>query len=155
MHAHYRFCYFIYCLALFAITPLGAQQEYFFEGLSGRTPIVQSPVTSILQDNKGFIWLGTWSGLARYDGVSYTLFQQLENPLTGQSSGKILCLYQTTDGRLWAGTRFGGLFVYDARVERFLPAAQALNSSNSLDLAPLPACCKTARACSGSAPNKA
>ena len=133
MHAHYRFCYFIYCLALFAITPLGAQQEYFFEGLSGRTPIVQSPVTSILQDNKGFIWLGTWSGLARYDGVSYTLFQQLENPLTGQSSGKILCLYQTSDGRLWAGTRFGGLFVYDARVERFLPAAQALNSSNSLD----------------------
>ena len=130
MRAHYRSCLIFFVLLLFAVFPLRAQQAYLFEALEGRTPLVQSPVTSILQDKKGFVWLGTWSGLARYDGVAFNLFQQLENPISGQSSGKILCLYQTSDGRLWAGTRFGGLFAYDALQDRFIPAAQMLGSSN-------------------------
>lgn len=41
------------------------------EGLS------QNEVTSILQDNEGFMWFGTRSGLNRYDGYEFLTFDQV------------------------------------------------------------------------------
>ena len=42
----------------------------YFEHLTTRDGLSQSTVMSVLQDSQGFLWLGTESGLDRYDGYS-------------------------------------------------------------------------------------
>ncbi len=54
------------------------------EGLS------QNEVTSILQDNEGFMWFGTLSGLNRYDGYKFLVFDQVPGDSVGTWNGGLL-----------------------------------------------------------------
>ena len=63
-------------------------------------------VTSIAQTTDGFLWLGSSTGLYRFDGVR---FEQFTGP-PGQPlpSTNICALLALPDGTLWIGYRFGG-----------------------------------------------
>ena len=66
-----------------------------------------SSIKRVFQDNKGFIWLGTESGICRYDGYSLmTIKSNIENP-TLLTSGNILCIEQDKQNRIWFGTDRG------------------------------------------------
>ncbi|HEY1786786.1 MAG TPA: two-component regulator propeller domain-containing protein [Verrucomicrobiae bacterium] len=62
-------------------------------------------VTSILQDRRGYLWIGTTNGLARFDGIHFTTFDSINNPEL--PDGRILSLYQGRSGSLWIGTARG------------------------------------------------
>jgi len=70
-------------------------------------------VDCLLQDRAGFIWVGTESGLFRYDGARYTEF--------GRSDGLpgiwVKALREDSSGRLWVGTTDG--LAYSAGDGRF------------------------------------
>ena len=40
----------------------------------------QNKVTAIVQTRDGFLWMGTYSGLARFDGVHFDVFDQDNTP---------------------------------------------------------------------------
>src|SRR5687768_12367565 len=63
-------------------------------------------VTSILQTRDGYLWLGTFTGLARFDGVRFHLPGSGEVPAL---SDHVKCLAESTDSALWVGTRREGL----------------------------------------------
>lgn len=67
-------------------------------------------VRAILRTGEGYIWIGTESGLARFDGVSFRVFTPGTVPLF--SEGSILCLYEDIRGILWAGTDGGGIYAF-------------------------------------------
>ncbi|GEM_PF-465122 len=71
----------------------------------------QNTITAIVQTHDGYIWLGTLGGLARFDGVAFTLFDA-ENTETLKSN-RILSLCEDRRGTLWIGTEAGGLTQYD------------------------------------------
>ena len=50
-------------------------------------------VTSIVQSRDGYLWLGTYHGLVRFDGVSYTVFDSANTPQL--PNGRITSLYET------------------------------------------------------------
>lgn len=57
----------------------------------------------VYEDSLGYIWVATWGGLARYDGVIFqTLIQE-----DGLGSSVVLALAEDHDGRLWLGTTHG------------------------------------------------
>jgi len=62
-----------------------AQQSESFSNIKYITSddgLSQSEVTSILQDKKGFLWIGTRGGLNRYDGNMIKVFQnEIENKI--------------------------------------------------------------------------
>jgi ligand-binding sensor domain-containing protein/signal transduction histidine kinase len=64
-------------------------------------------VTAILQTRDGYLWVGTLSGLARFDGVKFVLER-----LPGETNGsvRINALCEDADNRLWIGTQQDGLF---------------------------------------------
>ena len=69
-----------------------------------------SDANYIMCADTGYIWLGGYSGILRYDGA---VFERL-NSTEGLTSGR--CLYQDTKDRLWVGTNDNGLVCLDHRV---------------------------------------
>ncbi len=57
----------------------------------------------MIQDNRGFIWLGTSGGLVRYDGREFTTFTTAD----GLSFGTVISLAEDGRGSLWIGTGLG------------------------------------------------
>ena len=66
----------------------------------------QNSVNSVVEDSNGYLWLGTEEGLARLDGVAFTLYDKGNTAALRNNS--ILILLNDSKGNLWVGTR-GGL----------------------------------------------
>jgi signal transduction histidine kinase/ligand-binding sensor domain-containing protein len=69
-------------------------------------------VFSIAHTPDGFVWLGTYGGLARFDGVTFTTFTFDDLPLLGGDG--IMALEVDDRGTLWIGTEEGRLLAHDA-----------------------------------------
>ncbi len=70
-------------------------------------------ITSIVRDEKGFIWIGTWGkGLVKFDAAKnkYEHFHYNENEPNGFHSNRIKAIITDTDNIVWAATLGGGLY---------------------------------------------
>jgi ligand-binding sensor domain-containing protein/signal transduction histidine kinase len=67
----------------------------------------QDSVTSVVQTRDGYLWLGTYNGLVRFDGVRFKIFDTSNTPEFGDS--RITSLFEDADGTLWIGHETGGL----------------------------------------------
>ena len=67
----------------------------------------QNPVTSVVQSRDGYLWLGTYTGLLRFDGVRVTVFDSATTP--GLLNSRVTSLYEDLDGVLWIGHETGEL----------------------------------------------
>jgi diguanylate cyclase (GGDEF)-like protein len=79
--------------------------------------------TAIIQDPSGFIWLGTQSGLVRWDGYRFRRYAADTQTPGSLPDSFILALHIDDRGRLWIGTSAGGLARYDAERDSFAVAA--------------------------------
>jgi signal transduction histidine kinase/ligand-binding sensor domain-containing protein len=70
----------------------------------------QSSITAIAQTRDGYLWLGTFGGLARFDGVKFTVFEKANSP--GLQSNRVTALYEDRAGNLWVGLEHGGVARY-------------------------------------------
>lgn len=103
-----------------ALDPSRGFRQYVRNGWSIQQGLPQISVLSIAQDRTGYIWVGTQSGLARFDGVRFTTYTPENEP---QLAGIwVRSLVRGTDGRLWIGT-YKGLSVHDGRAFRHVPVA--------------------------------
>lgn len=67
----------------------------------------QASVNAIAQTPDGYLWLGTYEGLARFDGVRFTTYDTANTPALGNN--RVSALLTDRDGALWIGTDGGGL----------------------------------------------
>ncbi|HYU98140.1 MAG TPA: two-component regulator propeller domain-containing protein, partial [Pyrinomonadaceae bacterium] len=67
----------------------------------------QPTIRVITQSRDGYLWLATWGGLVRFDGVSFTTFDLQNTPLLKDNA--INALVEDHDGALWIGTASAGL----------------------------------------------
>jgi ligand-binding sensor domain-containing protein len=67
----------------------------------------QPTIRVVTQTRDGYLWLATWGGLVRFDGVSFTTFDQQNTPLLKDNA--INALVEDHDGALWVGTASAGL----------------------------------------------
>lgn len=74
-------------------------------------------VSAITQDGNGYIWMGTYSGICRYDGVSVVTYDQINSDL---ESSRVSALYYSSNGYLFIGTETTGVCVLDTRSGKFL-----------------------------------
>lgn len=69
-------------------------------------------VFTIVNTPDGFVWLGTYGGLARFDGASFTTFTR--DDLTILGSDSVMALAVDDRGTLWVGTEAGRLVAHDS-----------------------------------------
>lgn len=78
----------------------------------------QNSVYATAQTPDGFLWIATQEGLARFDGVTFTLFSS--GNVGALQNDEIRALLVDNDGALWIGTGGGGVTRYaDRRFETF------------------------------------
>ena len=65
-------------------------------------------VLSLAQTADGYLWIGTWEGLVRFDGAHFGQLPE-STPLALREAG-ILALAAAADGSLWIGTHGGGIY---------------------------------------------
>jgi ligand-binding sensor domain-containing protein len=63
----------------------------------------QTSVSSITQDNQGFMWFGTQYGLNRYDGYKFKIFAREPGRPNSLSGVFIRSLFKDRDETLWVG----------------------------------------------------
>src|SRR5258708_31552532 len=106
-------------------------KEIIFDQLPLELGLSQNSINCILQDSKGFLWVGTWSGLIRYDGYSSVVYHSDNGP-DKIKSDKITAIYEDHSGYLWIGTQMAGLFKFDRNSEKFLQYKHDPSDKNSL-----------------------
>ena len=104
---------------IFSTTVFAQKRELQFSHLTSQDGLGSNTVFAILQDSKGFLWIGTWDGLCRYDGYNFKVYTTNENDSTTISDNKIRTMCESENGDLWIGTWYNGLNKYDAKTEKF------------------------------------
>jgi signal transduction histidine kinase/ligand-binding sensor domain-containing protein/DNA-binding response OmpR family regulator len=107
-------------LVILSLSAFTQSTHYNFSKLDTYTGLSNNQVNAILKDRDGFLWLGTMSGLNRYDGYSFRIFRNRPNDSSSLFDNHILALYELPNGKMWVVTRASS-GVYDARTEKFDP----------------------------------
>ncbi len=89
---------------------LPAYGQYRHDVWTADTGLPQNIVRGVYQSRDGYIWIATFDGLARFDGVRFTLFNKSNTP--GISSNRFGAMYGSPNGDLWLATEGGGLTRY-------------------------------------------
>lgn len=130
------FSVFLNCvlaLAIFAGVKSYAQEpKLCFQTFNSRDGLSQDVVLSALQDKDGFLWVGTQSGLNRFDGYQFLTYRYDPSQPGSISGDEILSLHQDRRGRLWVGTQTAGLNLYQPSLDRFRAYAHDEKDPNSL-----------------------
>ena len=84
-------------------------QQYFFRRYSVEEGLPQSSVYCMMQDSKGYIWMGTdGAGVARFDGRNFAVFTKAD----GLSGNMVRTIFEDSRGNIWFGTD-KGITLYD------------------------------------------
>ena len=104
---------------LIGISNLYAQYDNIvFERINTSNGLSNNIVISILQDSKGYLWIGTNDGLNKYDGYTFKSYRHDPQDSTSISNNVIITLNEDRYGRLWIGTE-SGLNLYNNDSESF------------------------------------
>ena len=87
-----------------------AEIDYLIDVKDTEDNLPSSTVTAIVQTPEGYLWVGTYNGLARFDGVRFVTFDPVNTPQLSQA--RIQDLYVDARGTLWINTFRGGLTSY-------------------------------------------
>ncbi len=89
---------------------VAAPPEYLVDGWGTENNLPSSTVTSIAQTPDGYLWVGTYDGLSRFDGARFVTFDPTSTPELTQP--RIQGLDLDARGTLWISTFRGGLTSY-------------------------------------------
>lgn len=100
----------------------GKPNDFLIKKWTTEEGLPQNTVTSIVQTRDGYIWLGTFGGLARFDGIRFTVFDSASMP--NLTSSRILSLFEDSYGTLWIGAETGEVYTLrNLKLEEFRSAA--------------------------------
>jgi len=106
------------CAVSLAQSP-ARRADVVFEHLDRSNGLPSPIVQALAQDGRGFLWVGTGSGVSRWDGYRFRNYQVQVGVRGTLPDNDIYSMYTDPGGTLWIGTRSRGLVRYDAVHDRF------------------------------------
>jgi signal transduction histidine kinase/ligand-binding sensor domain-containing protein len=94
---------FAFLPVAFAETPPSA--DFAIETWQTDNGLPQNSVTSVFQSSDGYIYAGTYNGMARFDGVRFVVSDSVNKPALKNS--RVTSLYQDKTGVIWIGHESG------------------------------------------------
>ena len=97
--------------------------------LSIKDGLSNSHITTIFQDSKGFIWIGTRNGLNRYDGYEMREYKHSQSDSLSITGNFIRSIAETPDGNIWIGTKDHGIAIWLRESDNFITLPDNLKLS--------------------------
>ena len=118
------FALLVWCAPAFALNPALDVGQYGHTAWTIREGFFDGRVRAIAQTPDGYLWVGTETGVLRFDGVRLVRWNHERLP-----NANITKLLVTRDGRLWIGTSAGLASVKDGRLVTYPELAGHLVAS--------------------------
>ncbi|NND32735.1 MAG: hypothetical protein HKN76_09105, partial [Saprospiraceae bacterium] len=115
----------IWILSALMLYPLAAAQEqrkFSFQHFSTADGLVSNQVNSIVQDQDGYLWIGTTDGLQRYDGIRHYTFRYQPGAKNALPANAIAKLLYDKKNRLWLLMANGQTGIFDTKKFLFYDA---------------------------------
>ncbi|MBU6400102.1 MAG: hypothetical protein KGS61_07270 [Verrucomicrobia bacterium] len=96
-----------------------AARRFLITHFRSRDNLPENHVSTIFQSSNGYLWVGTWFGFARFDGLHFTVFDKHSNPEI-EDDTIVGFAEDQADHSLWIGTAEGGLYhLRNGRLARY------------------------------------
>ena len=102
--------------------------EYLRSVWTTEDGLPQNSVNDILQSRDGYLWLATFGGLARFDGVKFTTFNSGNTP--GLMSNRILSICEDRTGTIWIGAQTGEVMTLKNGIGKTYTIADGLSGAD-------------------------
>lgn len=112
-------CLIFFCLSYFY--KVQAQLKYKAEFYSTQDGLSHDAVTNIIKDREGFIWIGTWSGINRFDGHTFKSFKSAPGDLSRLKNDRIDQIVEDHSNNFWIKAYDNQVYRFDKRREEFHP----------------------------------
>ena len=93
-------------------TLTGTSPEFVVSSWQMQQGLPSDRVRTVLQTRDSYVWVATFNGAARFDGVRFRVFNDANTPALRNS--QINCLFEDAEGRLWFGNDTGEITWRDA-----------------------------------------
>lgn len=84
-------------------------EDYVEKVYNVNNGMASSEANTVLQDDEGYIWIGSYAGLCRYNGYEFINISQTRE---GAPKNGIRVLFKDSYGRIWIGTNDSGLYYF-------------------------------------------
>lgn len=111
--------YLILLLCLLSVTA-SAIDVLQISNITDRNGLSQNTIRCMMQDSKGFMWMGTINGLNRYNGKEFIVVHPQAELSLSISDNRIRSITEDKNGYIWIRTFSSTLLCYDSRLEKFI-----------------------------------
>ena len=108
---------FIFYVFLFLKQQSQNSQNSIIDKIDSRS-LTNSFISTLFQDQKGYLWVGTVAGLNKYNGYDFEKYRSFQKDTTSLSNPVITCLHQLSIDKILVGTR-KGLNIYNYQTNTF------------------------------------
>ncbi|MEI6059073.1 MAG: triple tyrosine motif-containing protein [Bacteroidota bacterium] len=109
---------FFVLFVLFGCFKTTVAQQLYFNHLTVNNGLSQGVNNCIYRDSKGFVWVSSFDGLNRFDGMSCVSFRSAVNETEGLKGTLFLNILEDISSNLWIGSN-SGLNFYNRRLDQF------------------------------------
>lgn len=106
-------------LLLICATSAQSQPTGFLNRYSTEEGLIQSTISDIIQDERGFIWLATFDGLVRFDGYEFKNHKLQAQKSLNLKSNRINFIANDKYGRIWLKSNANEAYCYDITKDKF------------------------------------
>lgn len=117
---------------VFLSSGIKSQNDFFFTKIDNRSGISSDFIRDILEDKEGYIWFCTDDGLNRYDGYEFKIYSLNNESNVKLPTSTFTCIEEDNQGRIWLGTFFAGVCIYDKINNKVITINQ--NTDNPLHI---------------------
>lgn len=115
----FRFFSVIFCFFLFFTIPGKGQLKSIINHYSTNDGLPDNRIRSIIKDPEGFMWVGSWGGLSRYDGHNFLNFKSFPGDISSLKNNRISELFDDRNGFIWVRTYDDQVYRFDKRAQQF------------------------------------
>jgi signal transduction histidine kinase/ligand-binding sensor domain-containing protein/DNA-binding response OmpR family regulator len=130
MQIKFKSLFLIILLLNIGLRAISQDFSNHFDKLNTRNGLSQSDVRCIYQDKTGYIWIGTYDGLNRYDGYSIKNFRKIFDTTNSLRSNLISCITEDSFGNIWIGTDDQGVSMYQKSTGEFIHYRNTTENQN-------------------------
>src|SRR6056297_979236 len=91
-------------------------QHFYTRNYTINDGLPDNTINTLYKDSKGFLWIGTHAGVAKYDGNIFEIFSSMD----GLAGNDIIAITEDNKGNLWFGCHNGGISSYNgSRIQNY------------------------------------